>query len=157
MKWFVALRPLVIKMYFFQTELVEQPTQALLLDAPGKSAAAHHPIANFGDCSVGAAKQNRDFAERAIFVFVTDRHQKSSWVVKIGGPGTLVQSPSVEIELIGLVNKLEGSLVILLFAKGEDNRGLRILKEAIERVGIVIRRAGQSCRCANALQTDGIL
>src|SRR6266403_1373365 len=157
MNWFVALCPLVIKMYFFQTKLVEQPTQALLLDASGKSAAAHHPIVDFANCSLDAAKQNRNFTERAIFVFVTDRHQKSSWVVKIRGPGTLVQSPSVEIELIGLVNKLDGAMVISLFPESEGHDGLRILKEAIERIGIAIRRAGQNCRCANALQAEGIL
>src|SRR5712672_1084484 len=48
-------------------------------------------------------------------------------------------------------------MIIFLFAKSEGHDGLRILKEAIERVGIAIRRRGQNCRSANALQAEGIL
>src|SRR5258705_11925843 len=48
-------------------------------------------------------------------------------------------------------------MVIFVFAKSEGHDGLRILKEAIERVGITIRRGGQNCCCANALQAEGIL
>src|SRR6266404_6353804 len=48
-------------------------------------------------------------------------------------------------------------MIIFLFAKSEGHDGLCILKEAIERIGIAIRRAGQNCRRANALQAEGIL
>src|SRR5882672_4561507 len=48
-------------------------------------------------------------------------------------------------------------MVIFVFAKSKGHGGLRILKEAIERIGIAIRRGGQNCRGANALQAEGIL
>src|SRR5258707_7031076 len=48
-------------------------------------------------------------------------------------------------------------MVIFVFAKSKGHDGLRILKEAIERIGIAIRRAGQNCGRANALQAEGIL
>src|ERR1700686_3603475 len=85
-KRFIAIGWLVGKSNLLQIEILEQPTQTLVLDSPGKSAATHHPGINSGCFALHPAKQNGNLAKSAIFIVVADCHQKSVPVVEIRHP-----------------------------------------------------------------------
>ena len=154
--WLVTIRRLVIKGDFLEIEIFEEPAQALLLDAAGKCAAAHDPIINSGRRSLHPAEKNGYLTERAIFVFVADAHQECRWVAKIGAPCGLIQALSVKVELICLVNELEGPMVVLFLAESDHDGGMSVLKKTIQRSSFAICRVTQSGRCPDAIQTDGI-
>src|SRR5579859_7082150 len=101
--------------------------------------------------AVDAAEQNGDFSEGAKLVLVGDGHQEGAGLLEVSGPGRLVETPAIEVELVGLVEQFESATVVLIFAEIESDGSLRVLKETVERNGVAVGCVAQSLCAADAV------
>src|SRR6202007_927256 len=72
----VARRCFKAEGHRFARKALEQLVEALMLDAPRKGAATHHPGIYLQGAPLNLAEQNGDFAQGAVLVFITYGQQK---------------------------------------------------------------------------------
>src|SRR5579885_3500698 len=100
--------------------MIEQVIQHMVLDSTRECAATEDPVRQYKLAFELAARQHADGAERSKFVLITDSVDERAWVVEMFEPLAFAQSGSVQVELIGLVDQFEQSLIGRVLAAVKD-------------------------------------
>src|SRR5450631_3542486 len=103
-----------------------------MLNTPAKGPATHDPILDNNTSRLDSTGHHSNLSQRAILILVCDGQQKRIRVLEEALPRSLGQPPSIQVELIRLINELKGPAVGLVFRKLKLEFSLGLFKKCFD-------------------------
>src|SRR5262245_53416640 len=100
-----------------------------MLDPTAECATAHHPHINEKLVVALSCTQYGDLSQRTVFVPVTCREQMGFGILQIAPPFRIVESSSVQVELIRLIDQLERAGIRRILDRAESDLGFVSLEK----------------------------